>query len=132
MSIIEEDLKQFRQDIAKEVGLPAYCVFDDKSLIDLCDKLPDKKELFIFVKGFSAIGSSRVEAYADGIINIISHFLKTEGRVSPLYKLIEDYKLIISEFIKSYNKLHHIKLFFKRGVGINFVKSKLMKKILSY
>ena len=105
MSIIEEDLKQFRQDIAKEVGLPAYCVFDDKSLIDLCDKLPDKKELFIFVKGFSAIGSSRVEAYADGIINIITHFLKSEQRVSPLYKLIDDYKLIILEFVKSYNGL---------------------------
>ena len=103
MSLIEEDLRQFRLDLSKEIGIPPYCIFDDKSLIDLCDKLPDKKEWFVFVKGFSTTGTSRVETYADGIINIISHFLKTEGRVSPLYKLIEDYKLIISEFIKSYN-----------------------------
>lgn len=105
MSLIEEDLRQFRLNISKEIGIPPYCVFDDKSLIDLCDKLPDKKELFVFVKGFSTPGSSRVEAYADCIINIITHFLKSEQRESPLYKLIDDYKLIISEFVKNYNGL---------------------------
>ena len=103
MSLIEEDLRQFRLNISKEIGIPPYCVFDDKSLIDLCDKLPDKKELFVFVKGFSTPGSSRVEAYADCIINIITHFLNSEQRESPLYKLIDDYKLIIWEFVKNYS-----------------------------
>ena len=46
-----ERLKALRMIIAREEGMPPYIVFSDKTLIDMCEKLPLNAEAMLEVSG---------------------------------------------------------------------------------
>ncbi|MDR3049255.1 MAG: DNA helicase RecQ [Elusimicrobiota bacterium] len=65
-------LKQLRQDLSAQQNIPAYIVFHDSALIDMCKKLPQNKEDFSKVSG---VGASKLDRYGEVFIKTIKEFV---------------------------------------------------------
>lgn len=62
-------LKQLRLRLASENHVPAYIVFSDAALADMCRKLPRNREEFLEVSGVGAVKS---EKYGDMFLEVIN------------------------------------------------------------
>ena len=67
-----EMLRKLRMEIAREEALPPYIIFNDKTLIDMCVKLPTDKEKMLKVSG---VGASKMEKYGQRFLDAIRTFL---------------------------------------------------------
>lgn len=67
--------KEYRQNKAQELNLPAYCIFDNKSLDEILSKIPKTVEEMYNIRGF---GKKRVEKYGKDIIEIVRKFIDEE------------------------------------------------------
>lgn len=68
-----EELRVLRTAIAKEEGLPPYIIFSDKTLIDMCAKMPgDRQEML----GVSGVGENKFRKYGQRFIEAIVGFTK--------------------------------------------------------
>lgn len=70
-----EILRQVRTKIAREEGMPPYIIFSDKTLTDMCVKLPFDKREMITVTG---VGENKFDKYGQDFIDAILEF--TKGR----------------------------------------------------
>ncbi|HCR73494.1 MAG TPA: DNA helicase RecQ [Ruminococcus sp.] len=61
-------LKTLRKKIADSLGVPAYIVFSDASLRDMCVKLPHDREGFSKVSG---VGKVKTEKYSEPFLEIL-------------------------------------------------------------
>ncbi|SHN64558.1 ATP-dependent DNA helicase RecQ [Butyrivibrio hungatei DSM 14810] len=77
-------LRELRTKYAKEEGMPPYIVFGDKTLIDMCVKLPRNAEEMLNVSG---VGENKLQKYGSGFLKVISEFL--EANKSPTCIRIE-------------------------------------------
>lgn len=75
-----DELKKLRLTLAKEEGMPPYIVFSDKTLVDMCMKLPFTKHDMMDVNG---IGENKFEKYGQQFLAALSEF--TNGRREKLY-----------------------------------------------
>ncbi|MCL2144265.1 MAG: DNA helicase RecQ [Endomicrobia bacterium] len=66
------NLKSLRAKLANAQNLPAYIIFHDSALIDMCAKLPKTKEDFAMISG---VGAQKLERYGDIFIKEISNYL---------------------------------------------------------
>lgn len=74
-----ENLRQLRLVIAREEGMPPYIIFSDKTLIDMCSKLPKDREEMLAVSG---VGENKFNKYGQRFIGEIMEFLeKNPNRV---------------------------------------------------
>lgn len=64
-------LKNLRNRLAKEHGLPSYIIFNDKSLHDMCNLLPRNEEEFLLIHG---VGQSKMEKYGRIFLDEIRKF----------------------------------------------------------
>jgi ATP-dependent DNA helicase RecQ len=62
-------LKALRAELARQQGLPAYVVFHDSTLIDMCERLPQTTEEFLMVSG---VGQKKAELYAEAFLGCIT------------------------------------------------------------
>ena len=76
-------LKSLRTDIARENALPPYIVFSDKTLIDMCIKLPTSEQEFLNVSG---VGQRKYESYGEAFKAKIEDYIK----VNPGIKQNQD------------------------------------------
>ena len=67
-----EALRQLRLQIAKEESVPPYIVFTDKTLIDMCKKLPQNEEEMLDVSG---VGQNKLKKYGQRFLQEIASFL---------------------------------------------------------
>jgi ATP-dependent DNA helicase RecQ len=74
-----EALRQVRTRLAKEEGMPPYIIFSDKTLTDMCVKLPYNKEEMLGVNG---VGEHKYDKYGQPFIDAILEF--TNGSKQPL------------------------------------------------
>jgi ATP-dependent DNA helicase RecQ len=65
---IFEKLKELRRKIASEEGVPAYIVFSDASLRDMCRKRPSSLIQFSAVNG---VGAIKLEKYGEAFVTAI-------------------------------------------------------------
>ena len=65
-------LKALRLSIANERNVPAFVVFSDSSLVDMCIKMPASVEEFLEVLG---VGKVKMEQYGERFVGVISEFL---------------------------------------------------------
>jgi len=65
-----ERLKGLRKEIAAREGVPAYIVFSDASLRDMCRKKPASLVQFSMVNG---VGSVKLEKYGEAFVEIINN-----------------------------------------------------------
>ena len=75
-----ERLRELRFTIAKEESVPPYIVFSDKTLTDMCIKIPFTREEMLEVSG---VGENKYAKYGERFIAEISDF--TEGRKEKTY-----------------------------------------------
>lgn len=75
-----ECLRKLRMEIAKEESVPPYIVFSDKTLADMCVKLPFSREEMLQVNG---VGENKFTRYGERFIKEIENF--TGGVREKLY-----------------------------------------------
>ncbi|APZ45156.1 DNA helicase RecQ [Polaribacter reichenbachii] len=64
-------LKKLRHSIAKEENMPAYIVFNDKTLKLMASEQPTTENEFLAISG---VGMSKMEKYGDDFMNVIREF----------------------------------------------------------
>ncbi|MDR0908738.1 MAG: DNA helicase RecQ [Spirochaetaceae bacterium] len=65
------ELKKLRTKFAKEAGMPAYIIFSDATLKDMCRKLPQTDAAFLNVSG---VGKSKLQKYGAAFMDIINEY----------------------------------------------------------
>lgn len=68
-------LRELRKIIAKDLNVPAFVVFDDKTLVQMSLILPTNKEQFLSCPG---VGEYKFNAYGEDFLNLINDFLNVE------------------------------------------------------
>ncbi|MBR1391595.1 MAG: DNA helicase RecQ [Lachnospiraceae bacterium] len=63
-----EQLRQLRLTIAREEAMPPYIIFSDKTLIDMCAKVPQSKEEMLNVSG---VGAAKFQKYGQKFLDEI-------------------------------------------------------------
>ena len=61
-----ESLRELRLNLAREQGVPPYIIFSDKTLVDMCHKIPKNKAEMLEVYG---IGEHKFEKYGEVFLN---------------------------------------------------------------
>ncbi|GAB1475633.1 hypothetical protein MASR2M70_04650 [Bacillota bacterium] len=70
-----EQLRELRFSIAQKQGVPAYIVFSNATLSDMCNRLPKTEKEMLEVSG---VGEIKLERYGDQFLNAISVYLANE------------------------------------------------------
>jgi ATP-dependent DNA helicase RecQ len=70
-------LKELRKELSQEARVPAYIVFSDASLRDMCRKLPLNREQFLEVSG---VGPAKLEKYGDPFTALIRAHRESQNR----------------------------------------------------
>lgn len=69
-------LKTLRSEIASAQGVPAYVVFADSALLDMCARLPRTDSEFLEVSG---VGAVKLEKYGADFMRVISEYADASG-----------------------------------------------------
>ena len=65
------ELKALRRELAIEKKVPAYIIFSDATLIDMCKKLPGTLQELLDVSG---VGKVKLELYGDKFLQILKSY----------------------------------------------------------
>ena len=65
-------LRQVREEFASKRGVPAFVIFSDATLADMCRKMPLTEEAFLSVSG---VGANKLERYGDAFIRAIRSYV---------------------------------------------------------
>lgn len=74
-----ERLRALRLVIAREEGVPPYIIFNDKTLIDMCEKLPVDADTMLSVSG---VGQNKLMKYGSRFTEEISTFVSAHKDVA--------------------------------------------------
>ena len=74
-----ERLRALRLVIAREEGVPPYIIFNDKTLIDMCEKLPVDADTMLSVSG---VGQNKLMKYGSRFTEEISTFVSVHKGVA--------------------------------------------------
>ena len=69
-----EVLRAVRLQLARAEGMPPYIIFSDKTLIDMCIKLPRSRESMLDVSG---VGQTKYDKYGEQFIGAIDSFMSS-------------------------------------------------------
>ncbi|MDR3013663.1 MAG: DNA helicase RecQ [Chitinispirillales bacterium] len=72
-----EVLRKLRLEISKEQSLPAFVVFSDSTLTDMCIKIPKTKKEFLDVSG---VGEVKLERYGDVFLSAIAEYSSSSSK----------------------------------------------------
>ena len=72
-----EKLRSLRRELADEANVPAYIIFSNASLIDMCRILPTNDNEFLEVSG---VGKQKLQKYGDRFISVIREHLDNKGK----------------------------------------------------
>lgn len=95
-SNLMNELKKLRASIASVQGVPAYMVFSDASLRDMCVKLPSDDNEFLMVSG---VGQTKLERYGDKFLKAIADYKRSSSPVQMASAPIKKSKLKSSKEI---------------------------------
>jgi ATP-dependent DNA helicase RecQ len=85
------ELKKVRYAIAKEENMPAYIIFNDKSLKLMASELPTTENEFLAISG---VGMNKMEKYGDEFMNVIRKFksVAKPRKITTIQKTFNFYK----------------------------------------
>jgi ATP-dependent DNA helicase RecQ len=66
-----EQLRQLRKQLADKAGVPAFMVFSDASLVDMCDKKPSNKDEFLTISG---VGENKLKRFGKAFLEVIEAY----------------------------------------------------------
>ncbi len=88
--VLMERLRELRAEIARVQSVPAYVIFSDTSLREMCTKLPCTEEDFLKIGG---VGSVKLERFGDRFLSVIREYVKEKNpKASVSYRTKEDKK----------------------------------------
>jgi len=70
-----ERLKKVRLSVASQQHVPAFVIFSDSTLVDMCIKMPETNEEFLNVSG---VGMVKLERYGEVFLNEIAEFINED------------------------------------------------------
>lgn len=70
-TVLFDRLKVLRRGLAEDANVPAYIVFSDATLRDMCRKLPRSSDEFLSVAG---VGQKKLELYGKAFIDLIAEY----------------------------------------------------------
>ncbi|MBI2142077.1 HRDC domain-containing protein, partial [Candidatus Woesearchaeota archaeon] len=65
-----EKLKNWRYQTSKEEGIPPYMIMHDRTLLELCERMPINKGELSEIRG---IGPAKIRRYGDEILNVLQN-----------------------------------------------------------
>jgi ATP-dependent DNA helicase RecQ len=68
-----DEMKALRMKLARAEGMPPYIIFSDKTLVEMCVKLPKSREEMLQVSG---VGEYKFEKYGEQFLTLIQGNLK--------------------------------------------------------
>ena len=71
-----EKLKELRFELASKAGVPAYIVFTNATIIDMCEKLPGNEAELLDVSG---VGRTKAERYGKAFLELIAEYRAAKG-----------------------------------------------------
>lgn len=91
------ELRSLRTNFAAAEHMPAYIIFSDAALRDMCRKLPTNREEFL---GVSGVGNSKADKYGKEFCELISRYIAEnpnaekapEGEVSYMEKQLDGFR----------------------------------------
>ncbi|WP_282073913.1 DNA helicase RecQ [Polaribacter atrinae] len=85
------ELKKTRYSIAKEENMPAYIIFNDKTLKLMASELPTTENEFLAISG---VGMNKMEKYGEEFMNVIRKFKKVAKprKISTIQKTFDLFK----------------------------------------
>ncbi len=72
-----EDLRKLRLEIARAEGLPAYCIFQDRTLREMAVRLPNSPEKMMAIIG---VGEITFRKYGSAFLDLISRWKRGSNR----------------------------------------------------
>lgn len=84
-------LKDLRFSLAQQEGLPPYCIFHNRTLKEMCEKLPENEEEMLDVFG---IGEGRLTKYGEAFLSLIRDYKKEKGIASSKATDVEQLELV--------------------------------------
>ena len=66
-----EALRKKRMDLAKEQGVPPFIVFNDRTLLEMCEHHPTSLEDMM---GISGIGKTKLERYGQAFLEVLQNY----------------------------------------------------------
>lgn len=79
-------LRELRLTLAREQAVPPYLICSDKTLVDMCSKIPVSKQEMLEING---IGEYKFEKYGEAFLTAIYKFIG-DKKVSTTYEGSED------------------------------------------
>ncbi len=67
-----ERLRKLRSDLARSQGLPSYCIFQDRTLLEMARRLPDTQEKMMSIVG---VGEITFKKYGRQFLDLISSYI---------------------------------------------------------
>lgn len=64
-------LKEVRSQLAKKQHVPAYIIFNDATLLDMCRVLPKTKDEFLLVSG---VGEAKLKKYGSAFLQVLQEY----------------------------------------------------------
>ena len=106
------ELKKLRQEISQAEGVPAYVIFSDSTLRDICRRLPKDEREFLEVSG---VGDVKLRKYGERFLAALArhagagseHAAEKEREWKNFVETLEisDEPVHLTEFVKSLNAL---------------------------
>jgi len=72
-----DELRKLRSELARSQGLPPYCIFQDRTLLEMANRLPDTREKMMSIVG---VGEITFKKYGHLFLGLISGYLSGERR----------------------------------------------------
>lgn len=82
-SALFQQLRQVRAELARREGIPAYIVFSDATLADMCKRLPTTEEALLEVSG---VGRVKMEKYGQAFLEALKDAPRQESEFSRYWK----------------------------------------------
>ena len=71
------ELRTLRHEIAKELAVPAYIVFSDKTLRQMAMQVPTDRDTLLHVKG---VGPRKLQEFGDRFLDVIREHVEEHGK----------------------------------------------------
>lgn len=68
--VLFEQLRQLRKQLADKAGVPAFMIFNDATLVDMCVKKPATRAEFLSVSG---VGESKLKRFGTAVLEVINN-----------------------------------------------------------
>lgn len=68
---IFDRLRKVRLDLAREEKVPPYLIFSDRTLVQMCQKMPSTEEEMLQISG---VGTHKLEKYGEAFLSVIRTF----------------------------------------------------------